>query len=281
MSNLRYDFKEGDVERINANLMYVSSSKYEGDWNSIPHIHPFAELFYVINGTGSFLVENKSFEVRADDFIIVNPNVLHTEMSLNAAPLEYIVIGVSGLSFLFGDKQDIGTFSVQNYKSHRKDFLFYLNILLTELAAETEYSQIVCQNLFEVLLVNMVRQSHFSFAAVGTQKSDRECSIAKRYIDANFKENISLDDLAKLTHTNKYYLAHSFSKSFGVSPINYLLKKRIDESKMLLSTTNHSVSQIAQIVGFSSPSYFSQAFVKAAGQPPSQYRKELRTANKK
>ncbi len=60
---------------------------------------------------------------------------------------------------------------------------------------------------------------------------------------------------------NKYYLVHSFSKEYGVSPINYLIGRRIEESRYLLADTNHSLSQISHMLGFSSPSYFSRVSV--------------------
>jgi YesN/AraC family two-component response regulator len=58
----------------------------------------------------------------------------------------------------------------------------------------------------------------------------------------------------------------------GISPINYLINKRIDESKKLLSTTNYSIRDISSIVGFSNSSYFSQMFKKIAGISPKTFR---------
>ena len=103
-----------------------------------------------------------------------------------------------------------------------------------------------------------------------------ECARIKKYLDANYAENITLDTLAALSHMNKYYMAHAFAKYMGVSPITYLLQKRIEEGKSLLSSTSHSISQIATSLGFSSQSYFSQAFKKATGRTPVQYRAECK-----
>ncbi len=98
-----------------------------------------------------------------------------------------------------------------------------------------------------------MRHTDFSLTVTPAQQSSKECAEARRYIDSNFKENISLDQLAELTHVNKYYLVHSFSKEYGVSPINYLIGRRIEESRYLLADTNHSLSQISHMLGFSSP----------------------------
>ena len=58
----------------------------------------------------------------------------------------------------------------------------------------------------------------------------------------------------------------------GISPINYLISKRIEESKNLLCTTNYSIRDISTIVGFSNSSYFSQMFKKSTGLSPREYK---------
>ena len=89
--------------------------------------------------------------------------------------------------------------------------------------------------------------------------------------------NNSLDMLSELVHVNKYYMVHSFTKEYGISPINYLISRRIEESKYLLSDTDHSLSQISHMLGFSSPSYFSQSFRRLEGMSPMEFRRSSRS----
>ena len=98
----------------------------------------------------------------------------------------------------------------------------------------------------------------------------------KRYLDTNYREDISLDLLAELAHLNKYYLAHTFQREYGISPITYLNRRRIEESKHMLGNTGYSLAQISELMGFSSPSYFSQCFRKAEGLTPNEYRRQVR-----
>ena len=79
---------------------------------------------------------------------------------------------------------------------------------------------------------------------------------------------------------NKYYLAHAFTKYTGLSPINYLLQKRIQEAKSLLESTSCSIAQISNMLGFSSQSYFSQVFKKSTGKTPIQHRNESKELRK-
>ena len=75
---------------------------------------------------------------------------------------------------------------------------------------------------------------------------------------------------------NKFHLIAEFKQAYRVTPIEYLILKRIEVSKGLLISTNHSMETIAHIVGFNSQSYFNQVFRKKVGFTPSQFRKKHR-----
>ena len=72
---------------------------------------------------------------------------------------------------------------------------------------------------------------------------------------------------------SKSYFLRLFRRSMGTTPYNYLVNFRITQAKELLVLTDHSVSEIAQKVGFGDASNFSTRFAKATGQSPLQYRK--------
>ena len=277
MGNTRYTLQNAEREEITSRLLYVSESTYEGDWPSLKHSHYFAELFYVRRGTGKFLVENGVVPVKPDDLLIVNPNVEHTEISEGGDPLDYIVLGVGGLSFSFGGADN---YSVHNFGAHREELLFYFDVILKEMQEKRQHYELLCQNLLEILLIHMTRHAKLSFDAAPLQKSSPECDRVKRYIDSNFAEEITLETLAEKAHLNKYYLAHAFTKYYGLSPMSYLIEKRIQCSRELLESTDHSIAEIAQLSGFSSQSYFSQSFRKACGVSAGAYRKKARETKK-
>lgn len=266
--------------QIKPKLLYISSAKYEGRWHSTIHAHPFTELFYVTKGEGRFLVDDNSFFVKEDDLVIVNPNVEHTEVSKDTQPLEYIVLGIEGLTFSSDIKELENNYNLYNYRDYNDEVLFYLQALLIETQNKETDHEIVCQNLLEVLLINLVRRTNYALEIKPIKKMTKECALVKKYIDQNFKENITLDLLAELTHMNKYYLVHEFKKYMDISPINYLIERRIEESKTLLKATDHSIGHISSILGFSSQSYFSQSFKRTMDQTPNEYRKSIHKKTK-
>lgn len=275
MSNERINMEQQNLSKLNFNLRYISISKYEGDWQSLPHTHHFTELFYVISGNGIFHVENELVPVKPNDLMIINPHIEHTEKTMTNNPMEYIVFGVDGLAFSFHNKnEDVPkNYSHYSYTSSRNRLVDYSQLMLQEFREKKPGFDIICKSILQVLLVFISRELDLSIISDSTFLISKECALAKRYIDSNYAQNITLDTLAEITHINKYYLAHSFANCIGQSPISYLSSKRLQTSKELLSSTNYSIAQIASSTGFSSQSYFSQIFKKSVGMTPQQYRK--------
>lgn len=285
MSNSIYKASNSDLTSLPIKLLYATKSKYEKDWHSTMHMHPFTEIFYVIKGDGVFKVENTQIKVTEDDLVIVNSNVRHTESSFGKSPLEYIVLGFEGMSLIAnresGTENEIALgYSKYNFKAHKTQVLFFMELIHKELDAKKDYHDIIAHNLLQVLIMNIIRNTGSKEIMTTSEECNKEVSYVKKYIDINFSEDLNLDYLAALVFINKYSLIREFKKYIGTSPIEYLIQKRLTISKDLLETTDHSMKQISQIVGFSSQSYFNQAFKKRFEITPGLYRVEFNNLNR-
>ena len=277
MSNERYLMMESDIKNLSFQLESITKSKYDSDWHSTLHTHPFTELFYVIDGKGEFNIQGQRFPVKANDFVIINPQVEHTELSSPDEPLEYIVLGINGLSFsnLTPVSEGGHPFSFFNLRDEQKDILRYLNAMVQEATSQSMSYELVCHNLLEILLIKILRHQHFDLEVSKQSKATKDISFIKHYLETYYHESIQLEDLASMTHLSRFYISHSFKKEIGMSPMEYLIDIRIKESKILLRTTNYSISQVADIVGFTTPTYFSKQFRKSTGISPTDYREQF------
>ncbi|MCI9122216.1 MAG: helix-turn-helix transcriptional regulator [Oscillibacter sp.] len=274
MSNQQYTLPREGTSSSGPHLLYISRAQYRQDWNSSLHTHSCAELFFITGGHGRFRTRREDFSVAIHDIVIVNAAVPHTEVSQMDSPLEYIVLGVERLGTLAGAEG----YTLVHLLEGWEELMGCLRLMFQEAARTLPGYGEVCRNLLEVVLIRLGRQrdAALSGEAPGPHAS-RECELVRRYIDNHFKENLHLNQLAEMAHLNKYYLAHAFRREFGVSPINYLISRRIEESRLLLRETDHTLSLIAQILGFSSLSYFSQCFRRVEGISPLEYRRRNRT----
>lgn len=250
----------------------MTKAKYDKDWHSTKHTHHFTELLYITEGKGTFFFSKQEVTVKKQDIIIINPYTEHTEKSNPVHPLEYIALGIQGLAFSAPD--DPGEqVSFFNFTEEQDFYLLYLEQLIEEVINQKENYELIVHNLLENLLLKMMRKKTLNLEKiVQTEKISKDVAFIENYIKKHFREKINLDILAEAGHINKYYLAHSFKKSVGMSPIEYLISIRIRESKLLLETTNYPISDIASITGFSSQSFFAQAFKRVTTLSPSQYR---------
>lgn len=261
---------------LDARLLYVSTAKYERDWHSSTHSHSFCELFYITGGKGYFMAKGKKFFVEKNHLFIINPQIDHTEFSSEDQPLEYIVLGIEGLQFsLFGSEEDEA--GIVHFTQTHSNTALYLQALREEVQNTYIGHEAVCQGLLNIILILILRHEEVNLSITASVNASIACTEVKDYIDAHFKEPLTLDQLAQQAHQNKFYVAHSFKDAYGMSPIKYLMNRRVEESKHLLEETDVSVGQVASITGFSSSSHFAQAFRRATGMTPNEYRKYTRS----
>lgn len=262
-----YNIAKATYDTAGSTLIYISYTKYENDWASFMHSHPFTELFLVTGGSGEFYIEDAKYPLKKGDFIIVGANTTHTEKSSEENPLEYIVVAVEDFNLDFGENNYFMFNCTNNHNIIR-----FMYSLVVEQENAKAYSDRVCQNILEIILIEVLRATKLHIDTEPAVNASNECFKLKKYLETNYAEKITLDNLAKLSNLNKFYLIHAFNKYFGCSPINYLCGIRIRVAKDLLANSDYSIAQIALSAGFSSQSYFSQCFIKDCGLSPKEYR---------
>lgn len=198
MSHINYSFNQTDdsLPRDKMKLRNIASTRYSGDWPSIPHSHSYAELFYIVDGAGQFQINDKLFPVQAHQLVVVNPNVIHTEVSLESHPLEYIVLGIEGLEFTISDAAE-GSFCVYTFDGNN-DVLPCMRKILTEMQNRESNFQILCQAYMDIIVVQLMRNASVSAVPIHSRlPANRQCATVKRYIDHHYKEILRWMSLLK------------------------------------------------------------------------------------
>ncbi len=106
------------------------------------------------------------------------------------------------------------------------------------------------------------------------EKQPSLTELARAYIDANFMNRISLEQVSDALHVSPSYLSRCFRKSAGQTLTDYLTGVRIREAEKLLLRTRIPISHISLNVGFTEPNYFSRLFKRQTGQTPQAFRKQ-------
>ncbi|GIP38537.1 bifunctional transcriptional activator/DNA repair enzyme AdaA [Paenibacillus sp. J31TS4] len=95
------------------------------------------------------------------------------------------------------------------------------------------------------------------------------------YIDAHYRETLSLETLADACHGSPYHLQRTFKRIKGISPVEYLQRTRIARAKEELLRTDHSIAEVAEAVGMANTPYFITLFKRKTGHTPADYRQSM------
>ncbi len=125
-----------------------------------------------------------------------------------------------------------------------------------------------------VTLARAIRGEWEESLRVKNGKAKELVAIAKQYMDENFDQGITVSEAASYVFLSQGYFTRAFRDDTGISPMNYLMKKRIEKACKLLQNNEIKVSAISLQSGFSSPQRFNVAFRKQMGMTPMEYRKK-------
>ncbi|MBM7568365.1 helix-turn-helix transcriptional regulator [Paenibacillus sacheonensis] len=150
---------------------------------------------------------------------------------------------------------------------------FYDNVLALieaekEPSASSRWKQ---QTIFQALLFDM-NENHRSLRSPAQQIAE----AVEQYLRQNYREPDCYEQYRDQLHYHPTYVARCMKQVYQMTPLEYLTKHRVDQSKLLLINTGMPISQIAVDVGFSSATYYIRSFAKLQGQTPREYRGRFR-----
>jgi AraC family transcriptional regulator len=147
--------------------------------------------------------------------------------------------------------------------------------LLAELRSGDPLGRIYAEGLATVLAAHLLR--HHSTAKVSAMRGPSglpaaALARATDYIEENLADDLSLAAVARAASFSPYHFARLFKTSTGFSPHQYVIRRRVERVRRLLTTTDWSLAFIAQEVGFASGSHLARHFRRLLGASPSDYR---------
>ena len=108
----------------------------------------------------------------------------------------------------------------------------------------------------------------------GNDKMPSVIRKVKQYIEDHVGEEISRNDLASKVYLHPDYMNRLFKEQVGTSVSDYVIQMRLAKAKVMLRTTQESISSIAAMVGYPNTAYFTKIFKRSVGVTPKEYRKE-------
>ncbi len=267
-----------DLEDLNRPLIVESCGVYRlVHMTSMSTVRDYGrqdyQLLYVAAGKAFFTFNGKEQEVAAGNMVLYRPGV----------PQQY--------SYYLKDSPEI--YWIHFTGSEAETFLtsngFSAGISCLRTGTDTEYQQLFLKIIWELQIQRpcfedllpllfghllLVVKSHRMEDVSGNPGIKKEVVHAVQYFNENFSTQINIEDYAKSQNMSVCWFIRSFRQYTGMAPMQYITSIRISKAKDLLENTDYNISEIASVVGYENPLYFSRIFRKTAGCSPSVYRKE-------
>ena len=218
-----------------------------------------------------------SQQLRTEDLVLINSDTLHdfkTNGSFMGFTMRIGALYLCGLAPGHLTKHDtplVLHLSKEGRHAFLRDLLREMK-LLAALSGEDDERREIGAALTQAIVVAVTALAE----AKATSEENPSYTMGtriKEYIDAHYLEELKLPDIAEALHINLYYLSHTFKDLTGSSPMQYIIRKRIEEAQTLLLTTNMTITDIAMQCGYNNSNYFQSVFSNIVGMPPGTYRK--------
>lgn len=270
-----------DMEDLNKPLIVESCGVYRLiHMPSMVTIRPCGrqdyQLLYVAAGRAFFTFNEKEQEVTAGNMVLYRPGVPQQySYYLKDSPEIYWIhfTGSEAETVLASHGFSDGISCLRTGTDAEYQQLFLK--IIWELQIQRPCFEDLLPLLFRHLLLIVKR--HQIEAVSGTSRIKKEVRHAVQYFNENFPAQINIEDYAKSQNMSVCWFIRSFRQYTGMTPMQYITSVRISKAKDLLENTDYNIGEIASVVGYENPLYFSRIFTKTAGCSPSLYRKNITT----
>lgn len=248
------------------------------------HFHNLLEIGFCHYGDGDLVLEDDYYRFSAGMLSCIPANFLHVTRSDQGVPAfwEYLYIDPEAVLHSLGNQniQEIRdlleainqrTFFI---KVEENPLLFTLvRNIFEEMQQKQEFYKNTVNGLVYALLFAIARHNGKKNLANNVKTSGLQLEKAIAYVEMNYQSNFKISDLAAECHMSETHFRRIFQEKMNMTPIEYVNFVRVKKACELIDKTDISMEEVAEKVGFITPSTFNRNFRKIIGTSPYQWKK--------
>ncbi|HCA28124.1 MAG TPA: hypothetical protein DEP23_00340 [Ruminococcaceae bacterium] len=278
-------------DKMGSVLLTLDDHYIDSTYRVAAHIHHKLELSCVVEGTGRYQIDDRVYNLQRGDIIILNNCESHALLMEENETLHHLVIHFDP-SFIWNSlSNDIDYNFLLIFFERGPNFSNKLDrenpatarifSLILDIQQELQsrklcYELIVkikLQTIFTEIIRNYDYIEHGKVVKPLSGNEIEYLNAVISYINSNLDKDLRLSELADIVHVSPSYFSTLFKRFNGVSPIEYIVHKRVQRAIELIKTTSMNLTEIAMACGFNNGTNFYKAFKKVTGRTPSFYRR--------
>jgi len=256
------------------NGLKIEAYHFQGIMQKFPnHFHEYYVIGFIEKGQRHLSCKGKEYIIEPGDLLLFNPRDTHTCEQIDGQTLDYRCLNIPVETMQKAALEITGRDFLPSFTEqvifHSELIELLKELHLTMMREEKSFKK---EELFYFLLEQLIAEYTEQKTAATQLEPSTEINAICNFLEKNYAENISLNDLCRLTGLSKYYLLRSFTRQKGISPYSYLETIRIAKAKALLEQGILPIEAAMQ-TGFTDQSHFSNFFKRFIGLTPKQYMK--------
>ncbi len=273
-----------EISTLNLEVLKVEVGETDFKWTSPKESHDFFEMGYLIEGKMEYSLQGEKAIADPGDMFFNRPRQFHYESAPEDAfvSVVYIQFRARGKA----KRPPLGGFP--RLIRFGRDNLVHdtLNRIVNEYFYKRSGYELVGRACLTELLVRAARKlaSGEDDPASDAHKPAKRVRLLDEvlhYIRKHYRENLTLKKMSAFCLFSPEYFSTIFRKKHGVTPVEYLIRTRIEKAKELLGDPRLPVKQVAREVGFADNHYFSRTFRQREGVTPTEYRRSRNRSGQK
>lgn len=279
IAHLNGDFETVDYARNRSVLLYdnIEEEEYPIHWhNAIEIIMPLTNDFEVVCGGNNYYLSER-------DILIIPAGTLHTLKASSGRRLILLcdnnaISDNPALSDLYSVISEPYLINAD----YDKEFLKSMNQIMKDIyIMYSNFSDVTEVYIYIKILTILARVKEYQLSEIkyddDGQYSEKFRMVLK-YIEQNYMNDITLEDLADLAGYSTYHFSRIFKKYSNMTFINFLNRRRVKAAELLLLESGSTITDVAMQVGFASLTTFNRVFKSINGCTPSDYKKLYKTS---
>ncbi|QUC66865.1 AraC-type DNA-binding protein [Aristaeella hokkaidonensis] len=249
-------------------------------WRYETHDHSAVEILLTLEGMVTYTIEDKIYQVRKGEILIVPPDTLHS-LTMGEGSSRYLFLFESDAIMTMRDIKSMAMYFHKPFHLRDgSDAHVRIRELLLRAREAYEKREMMWNTMCYSCILRVyatLGQRYLSGIKPRTGDNMRNMdseviNAVMTYINNHYREELSLEDVAKFAGFSRYYFSRSFKRQTGYSFKDYLCQKRLQVAMDLLIRTNRSMRDVAIESGFGSVATFNRVFREKKGCTPTQYR---------
>lgn len=273
MKNSEKQLIRNYLSNIQVNVHYAGFNNVGMEWRELDYIPDYNKFYFICSGEGWLKIGDKEYYPKTGEIFLMPQGMKQSYSIINDNPFTKYwchftaSIGEMNIFDIIKLPQYIEAKEDSELKSIFRELINYQNS--NELSAPLMLKSNILR-----LITYYINNSEDKIIYITHTDTVEKLNIVIKYIEKNIAKNITIEELASMACLHPNYFIRIFKKHFGTSPIQYINKRRIEETKRLLICTNLTLTEICSMVGIADIYYLSKMFKDFTGIAPSNYRKQ-------